>query len=158
MTFSAFEMNFGNPGNLKESDFKIKHALLDSIRSKLWSGATAMGISINKQTENKPSGNHEVKKNLIIQFHPRPMLIFSQLWNALTCGRCIWVLCSIRLGVWGPDTLFIRNWEAGIMRSGDLITKEMYRRKIKANYDQPRNMRAYYVFKTLTRASSGEWE
>ena len=30
----------------------------------------------------------------------------------------------------------------------------MYRRKIKANYDQPRNMRAYYVFKTLTRASS----
>lgn len=31
MTFSAFEMNFGNPGNLKESDFKIKHALLDSL-------------------------------------------------------------------------------------------------------------------------------
>lgn len=29
----------------------------------------------------------------------------------------------------------------------------MYRRKLKANYYQPKDMRAYYVFKTLTRAS-----
>lgn len=60
-----------------------------------------MGVSINKQTENKTQWKSPVKKELIIPFHRRPYADSQPVVECLDLrGRCVLALWSITLGVW----------------------------------------------------------
>lgn len=114
-------------GIQRECDFKIKHELLDSIKTILliWGHCRWAFLLASKQ-KIKPGGNHPVKKELIIQFHPRPYANSQPVVEFCDLhGRCILALWNIRLGV-RAQTQFWLEIERQAQRQGEFWSHNKY--------------------------------